>query len=466
MADHACVIVTGYTGAGATALLNQTERELAGRRIRCVRIQGSASGSLAVRNLLAQALGHADAATLTDHDLKAGFLALTEPGEDCELVALLVAEAHSLLPSAVRYIQLACRSSPKLRVLLVGHFGIVTTLGPAEFADLRQVTQVLDLRDLARQGLSDSNPIMPEPALPVSRQRGLSAPARLALAALLIPMVGFIWWRHAPASPAADRAVRLPSVDVTVAQPAATEPVAAERERIEEIFPPELEAELEAEANPATAVAAVDDSPPVSNETPVAPVAELPSVASDTRVAELPAEPVEPAESSTATTDGPSATLEPERAAEASAQDVSPLTEPANSAEAANSDEAEKPAEIAAPVETVQEPASIIAQASEPAAPAPDPAAPPPETFDALGPFASPILPVPPSPRPSRPAVASPPAVQRARAEPPRLVAAAPTPPIRTADQQRCRDIVLKAQLGKDLSDGDKQFLRSGCRAG
>lgn len=457
MADYACVVVTGRAGAGTTALLNQAEYELSSYCVRCVRVHGPASGGLALRDLIAQVVGRSDAAALMDHELKAGFLALTEPGEGCDLVALLVAEAHSLLPSAVRYIQLACRSSPKLRVVLAGHPSLATALAPDEFAYLRQAAQVLELHELTGQAFSDSGPAMPAPPPSIPRQRGSSALVRLSLAALLVPMVGFIWWRHVPASPMAETPVGVPSVAVLAAQTATADPAAAEQERADEIFPPELEAEQ----TPAPALAAVNEPPPVHNETPVEPAPEFPSTASDARVAELPPE---PAESSIAANGEPPAMAAPEPTTEA-AQEALPPAEGAKTADTAKPSEAENSAEAAMPAKFAQEAAPAAVQTPEPAAQAADNALSP-ETAEAPGPAAGPILPVPASPRPSRPAASALPGLQHARAETPRLAAATATPPVRSADQQRCRDIVLKTQLGKDLSDGDKRFLRNGCRDG
>ncbi len=473
MAHHACVVVTGRVGAGTTALLNQAEYELSSYCVRCVRVHGPTSGGLALRDFIAQVLGRADAAALTDHELKAGFLALTEPGANCDLVALLVAEAHSLLPSAVRYIQLACRSSPKLRVVLAGHPDLATALASDEFAYLRQATRVLELHELTEQALSDSDPAVPEPPPFIQRQRGSSALVRLSLAALLVPMVGFIWWRHVPVSPMARMPVEPPSVAVPAAQTATAEPAATEQERADEVFPPELEPEQ----TPAPAIAAVNEPPPAHNETPAEAAPEFPSATSGPQIPELPPGPVAPTEDSIAANVEPPAVTELEPTTEM-AQEALPPAEAAKTADAVEPSEPAKPSEAknsteaAKPVEIAQEAAPAAVQTTEPAEQAADNASSP-ATAEASGPAAGPILPVPASPRPSRPAAPALAGVQHAHAETPRLAAAAAIPPIRSADppirsadQQRCREIVLKTQLGKDLSDGDKRFLRNGCHAG
>ena len=472
VADHACVIINGRTGIGTAALLNQAEYELSDYRVRCIRVHGSPSGGFALRDLIAQVVDQPNAAALTDHYLKAGFLALTEPGEGCDLVVLLVAEAHSLLPSAVRYIQFACQSSPKLRVVLAGHPRLAATLVPDEFVYLRRVTQTLQMPDLAEPVTSGGALAMPEPPLP--RRSRAPALVRLGLAALLVPMVGFIWWRHVPASPMTDMPVEVSSVDVSAAQPATAEPLATEQEHAEEIFPADPESEpnpapalaaaddpspatndaraeeifppdIEGELNPASALAALDSPPPAVNDTPVAAAPALPGAASDAVGSAPPADPVVPAQGSTAANGELPAAAPPEPTAEA-AQGVA------------------VPAE-APPTEAAEAPPGA-AQAPEPAVQAADTAPSPPKAAGVVSPPVAAVLPAPSSPKSNRPVTRPSRAVQHARAEPPQAAEAAVASPIHLADQQRCRDIVLRSQLGKDLSDGDKQFLRSGCRAG
>ena len=153
-----CVSLVGGAGADTAAVLDRAERALAGGGIRCVRVRGpatggpatggSATGGLGPRELMAQVVGRADPGALTDADLQAGFAALTEPGAGHDRVILLVGEAHRLLPSAVRLVQLACRTSPTLRVVLAGQPGLTAVLAAEEFAYLRQrITRRLALPD-------------------------------------------------------------------------------------------------------------------------------------------------------------------------------------------------------------------------------------------------------------------------------------------------------------------------------
>ena len=141
-----CVSLLCEPGLSTAAVLDEAETELSGHGLRCVRVYGPASGGLTLRNLVGQIVARADPDALTDADLKAGFVTLTEPGEGYDRVALLVTEAQNLLPAAMRYIQLACRSSAKLRVVLAGQPGLAEALAPDEFAYLRQrITRTLEL---------------------------------------------------------------------------------------------------------------------------------------------------------------------------------------------------------------------------------------------------------------------------------------------------------------------------------
>lgn len=144
--EDECVSLLCEPGLSTAAVLDEAENELSGHGLRCVRVYGPASGGLTLRDLVGQIVARADPDALTDVDLKAGFVTLTEPGEGYDRVALLVTEAQNLLPAAMRYIQLACRSSPKLRVALAGQPSLAGALAPDEFAYLRQrITRTLRL---------------------------------------------------------------------------------------------------------------------------------------------------------------------------------------------------------------------------------------------------------------------------------------------------------------------------------
>lgn len=401
-----CVSVIDRGGAGTAALLDQTERELSSCGVRCVRVYGTPSGGLALRGLIAQIVGQPDPRALTDNDLKTGFMTLVEPGKGYGLVALLVADAHNLLPSAMRYIQLACRSSPtRLRVVLAGQPGLAATLASDEFAEFHRIMHVLEMPELAGAGLPGRVPPLPSPSMPAARRGGASPLARLGMAALIVPIVGGIWWRHLPASPVPAMNAGVPAQDVPPVQPVAAEPVAAVAEAAKETASSEPDPALEA-------------SPPAEN----AAVAAEPNAAAAPDATGLNVAPA------------------------ALASDVPPGSE--------------APGDLAAP--NTEPPAMAALEAAtmvpEPAAQAPDvvPPSPPPQPHGTLTVTAA--------------LTEASQAAQRTRAAAQKVQA--PAPPARAVEdrpnlneQRRCRDIVLRAQLGKDPSDAERQFLRSGCHS-
>ncbi len=190
----ACVSLMCEPGLSTAAVLDEAENELSGHGLRCVRIYGPASGGLSLRDLVGQIVARADPDALTDADLKAGFVTLTEPGEGHDRVVLLVTEAQNLLPAAMRYIQLACRSSPKLRVALAGQPGLAGALAPDEFADLRQrITHTLRL-----PGPMQNKAPGPWSVLAGLRGGGAGPLVRLGVAAASVLLIAAAGWHLGP----------------------------------------------------------------------------------------------------------------------------------------------------------------------------------------------------------------------------------------------------------------------------
>ena len=115
-----CVLLLGATGAEAVtvgAVLDRAVPDLSARRVRCVRVRAPSSGGLALRGLMAQVVGRTDPNALTDEDLEAGFAVLTEPGDGYDRVALMVEDAHALLPPLATYIAADSEHAPHADVL-------------------------------------------------------------------------------------------------------------------------------------------------------------------------------------------------------------------------------------------------------------------------------------------------------------------------------------------------------------
>lgn len=554
-----CVLLMGATGAGAVtvgAVLDRAVPDLSARRVRCVRVRAPASGGLALRGLMAQVVGRDDPDALTDEGLEAGFAVLTEPGDGYDRVALMVEDAHALLPPAVRYIQLACRSGPLLRVVLAGRPGLEAVLAGEEFADLRRrFTRRLVLPGPGadgeasdeRPGLFSAAPLppldMPEAPTPFVRVRDAAwTVTKLGLAASLVVWMVRLGSPQPPPAPqrpsfadSADPSEAPAAAPPAAAPPAVTPPAAAPPRagsgaplavwttRWEDVpAPPGVATPdpggraVPGRADPAPAALApmlppvVADPvvppavPPPAASSPAAPpfdtvpLGTVPPVVSPPAVADVPspieaetaarghAEPSPPASALTPVPIPPAVEdMPPERSAPSAERDGvadAPRERPQppadrEAATAAVPDPPETPARDAGHATAPAPEPTPAPLALVPPAPAPPVSVPPEPATAAL-----PLPPVPPPQlppsqpppraagmnaegRPSAPQPEAPNAPRRARAGTERApVAATPTTTAR-ADERRCRDLVLKAQLGETLSDAEKQFLRGGCRA-
>ncbi len=477
-----CVRLVCRPGVGAATLLDQAEAELFSHRLRCVRVDGSASGGLPLKDLITQVVGRADPDALRDCDLEAGFVALTEPGEGYDRVVLLVDEAHNLQPSAVHYVQFACQSSPKLRVVLAGQPSLDVTLANDKFAYLRQrVTRTLELPDPTQDKTPNLLSELSKPAsVPATFQQDRSWPwltvgAAVPVVVVLVLSMGAMGWLHLPRSPVAATPANVPALDDQAALIRAgskasavdapiAQPEAAKRDASRANQPPAEAAPpgVVNAPNPAEAAASQERTEAASMQVERAsqPVPEVapkpapkPAPAPERAAAAIPL----PVMADPAVKQGPASlgvaldALPPERPVEAIGgariQDKPPISVP--------------------PVSTPTEQRIVgPTQGAEPEAlhmPASDAAQPVLPTAIAAGP------PAPPRPqlRTSAVAVLSPEASSARHLRPGTERAAAPVAalPVNSADERRCRDIVLYAQLGKTLSDADKHFLRDGCRA-
>lgn len=418
-----CAILVGEADATA-AVLDRVGRELPGRRVRCVRVTTPPAGALVLSGLVAQVAGRSDAGALTDADLEAGFLALTDPGEGYDRVALLVEGAQALSPPALRYLQLVCRSGPRLRLVFAGAPGLDAVLAGGEFARLRRLfTCRLDLSDPASAGLPPPFPTMPFPATPVApgwdappevpaRRRAASRSwIELALVASLALAVWATWQEDTPAPSQTAARVHVP-VEGETKEALALQ--AAWQDKSAPVRPKAAEVDdAPGRAGHAFAQRARVEEPP-----PLAPEAAVLSVGD-------------------ARTDADAA---PPRRAETPA---APGAEP--SASIPRRDPVPAGATVGGP--GVKAPAHSVAP-------------PPPEaTVVAALPASVPVTPT---------VVTAPPAAVHAvpgGTERMADVLVAATAPVGGADERRCRDAVLRVLSGQAPSDADKRFLRGGCHA-
>lgn len=153
------IYLEGEAGAGRAALLDKVAAELARLRMRVLRVQGAASGELALAELTAQVAGQIGRRVSSGNRLELAFEALTEPGENHARIALLVDGAETLLPAAFRYINLACHHCPQLRVVLAGPPGLADRLGQQGFGEPRRRLT----HRLAMPSVPDPLQVRPEP---------------------------------------------------------------------------------------------------------------------------------------------------------------------------------------------------------------------------------------------------------------------------------------------------------------
>ncbi|MGI4953465.1 MAG: hypothetical protein ACRYGM_16800 [Janthinobacterium lividum] len=232
-------------GPGASVLLDQAAALLAARRLRVLRAAAAGPEGLGLQELMAQVAGGPDAGSPDGTSLEQGAQALTVLDGRCDGIVLLLDDAETVQPTALRYIQLACRTSAKLRLVLAG---MPEGLDGAEFASLRarlqaQPVLVLDgsLPNVVPQPAPRAPAARPEQppvawrlAAPPSERPKLAVQAtsrRTWLAAAALGMagcvaVGVLAARHTPERPGGAAAM-VPATQPTVPPMIASEaPVA------------------------------------------------------------------------------------------------------------------------------------------------------------------------------------------------------------------------------------------------
>lgn len=138
--------VTLAASADAQPLLDAVAQALAGRRCRTLQAFACASDGLSLSGLMAQIAQQPsqaaqdgktwDGGASDDEVLERGSKALTDLDDGCDCIVLLVNGAAAMQPSALRYLQFACRTSPSLRLVLAGADGLSSLTG-TELSALR-----------------------------------------------------------------------------------------------------------------------------------------------------------------------------------------------------------------------------------------------------------------------------------------------------------------------------------------
>lgn len=104
---------------------------------RVLRVSGPPADGLSLSTLMAQVTGQPDPGGRNDEFLRRGFQALTVLDATCDRIVLLISDANTLQPAALRYIQFACHAGTRLQLVFAGRRGFLEMLAPGEFAGLR-----------------------------------------------------------------------------------------------------------------------------------------------------------------------------------------------------------------------------------------------------------------------------------------------------------------------------------------
>ena len=441
LARGASVLMVGETDTAGC--LRAVERVLSGSRMRVVFVRPP----LTLSNFLEQVAFDHPAADQSA--LERGFSALTETDVGCDRIVLLVEGAHLSPHSTLHYIEMAMRAGLHLQVVLAGKSPLLELLGLAGFKSLRQRLSVQLTAAVAPLWVPDALPLpvaAPASAYPVTASvTRLSRTRRWkpALAACLVAAgVAGVWLLR----PDAPQPIPAAAVAGLVQQPATS-----------------LQSRDTADAPPATAKLQTPSPTPAPDTAPAIAVADAPALtspvpdesltASETvQVAKAPLEdatvPV-PDRALAAILDAsaspsPALHIAPDTTLEVVVIPV-PDQPTATIAEAPFFNPPAPPTVLAAPDGPGQIGSSSPARRTAEAVPAPAPA---PFAQAFLHGAALPVLQL--APRLAREHFAPP--------RPERVALLAPP-----QNEHRCRDIVLRAQLGDIPTNADLSFLRNGC---
>ncbi len=112
------VFLVGEADIARVQVLDRVASELAELRCRVVRVAAREADELSLHSFVAQLTQQLGSNAEPGDPLERNHRRLTEADASCDRIALLIDRAHLLDASALRFIQLTCRSGPALRVVL------------------------------------------------------------------------------------------------------------------------------------------------------------------------------------------------------------------------------------------------------------------------------------------------------------------------------------------------------------
>ena len=194
-------------GPSATVALDRAAALLAAQRCRVVRASAAGPGGLGLPGLMAQVAGGPAPAIEGGDSLEQGAQALTSLDDGCDRVVLLLDGAGDLPAVTLRYLQLTCRTSASLRLVLVGR---PDALDGPEFGYLRarlSARPVLAPQAAGAAGGAGVPGLTVSPserAVPSVVRAGRLRPAVAALGMAACLALGVLIGQQAPASSAAE----------------------------------------------------------------------------------------------------------------------------------------------------------------------------------------------------------------------------------------------------------------------
>lgn len=215
-------VILFFRSDAGQALLDAAADHLATLRSRALRVAGASPNGLTLTALMAQVTGQPDPGSRNDEFLKQGFQALTVPDATCDRIVLLISDANTLQPAALRYIQFACRASTKLQLVFAGKRGFLEMVGPSEFTELRDRLAVAPILTppsaeprvpkpaVARQSTTARQPSVAQPG--VVKPTVTEPPAAFAIPEVQPrPKPA----RNTPAAPVAEQVRRIPAAVIS-----------------------------------------------------------------------------------------------------------------------------------------------------------------------------------------------------------------------------------------------------------
>lgn len=449
------VLLSGPAGAGKTVVLNAVAAKLAIGSRRVIRVSTTAERPFGMREFTAQAVRLPEAEELADHQVGQALEALACADTESDRVVLIVDGAEALLPEVFYFIQLACKTHSRLQVILAGRPELEGCLEGREFAFLRsRLAPTISLGGLSDSeaaafiaqrlraaGLTSKTPVA-DHTLATLISRGRGNPGRIS--AVLDRALG-VPQRQTP-----DLLPDMPRIERAQAKPGVMRAEAghtAHRSRADTYVGPSTSGGSHRRTYRSSWVVAALGLLGATGLVIAIPIGRAPRQSHEITALSVAPETGTSASGSADTAQTQLTAPIPANSADAEAVPATAPT-PDNAAALVPPDAratvfVTSPARPAIPADTMAGDGAPSAGGTRPSAP---PSSPAPAAASRSANVSKPL------------ANAVPRAPSPERSE--RFTVTSTSAP----DDRRCRDVLLRLQLGEEPSDADRNFLRDGCR--